>query len=166
MTSPDLPSKFYLKLWMLLEVEVSKKQRFLNSYICSGFEKKIEVWIDGGIRRGTDILKALALGATGKPFSSSLLTFTLAVGIGRPALYGLAAYGQEGVEQVLRILKAELDMSMRLIGAPTISDIKPNMVITRNLDNHVSVIKDHLSTGKNFLKAVFLCKRQSAYFVF
>ena len=53
---------------------------------------KMEVYIDGGIRRGTDVFKALALGAK-------------AVGIGRPALYGMAAYAQDGVEKVLDLLK-------------------------------------------------------------
>jgi L-lactate dehydrogenase (cytochrome) len=75
------------------------------------------------------------------------LTVLLAVGIGRPALYGLAAYGQEGVEKALQILKVELDMAMRLIGAPTVADIHPGMVIARNLDNHVSITKDYLGTG-------------------
>jgi L-lactate dehydrogenase (cytochrome) len=56
-----------------------------------------QVYIDGGIRRGTDIFKAMALGAT-------------AVGIGRPCLYGLAAYGQAGVEKVIQMLKEELTM--------------------------------------------------------
>ena len=53
--------------------------------------------MDGGIRRGTDLFKAIALGAK-------------AVGIGRPVLYGLGSYGQEGVEKVIQILKDELQM--------------------------------------------------------
>jgi len=98
-------------------------------------EKKIEVWVDGGIRRGTDIFKALALGAT-------------AVGIGRPTLYGLAAYGQEGVERVIQILKEEFTMTMSLMGCPTISHINPEMVITKNLSDHVARHpKDSLSDG-------------------
>jgi L-lactate dehydrogenase (cytochrome) len=60
----------------------------------------MEVWIDGGIRRGTDIFKALALGAT-------------CVGVGRPILHGLAAYGQQGVEKVLDMFRTELEGTMR-----------------------------------------------------
>eukprot|EP00026_Physarum_polycephalum_P005599 Phypoly_transcript_05634.p1 GENE.Phypoly_transcript_05634~~Phypoly_transcript_05634.p1 ORF type:complete len:510 (+),score=103.58 Phypoly_transcript_05634:350-1879(+) len=95
-------------------------------------EKKLEIYVDGGIRRGTDIFKALALGAT-------------AVGIGRPSLYGLAAYGQDGVERVIEILRDELVMCMGLMGTPTIADIKPEMAVTRNLpDHYVPVPKDYL----------------------
>lgn len=97
-----------------------------------GAEKKIEVYVDGGIRRGTDIFKAIALGAT-------------AVGIGRPTLYGLAAYGQDGVERVIEILRDELVMCMGLMGTPTIGDIKREMAITKNLADHfVPVPKDYL----------------------
>jgi len=97
-----------------------------------GAEKKLEVYVDGGIRRGTDIFKALALGAT-------------AVGIGRPSLYGLAAYGQDGVERVIEILRDELVMCMGLMGTPTVNDIKPEMAITKNLSDHfVPVPKDYL----------------------
>jgi isopentenyl diphosphate isomerase/L-lactate dehydrogenase-like FMN-dependent dehydrogenase len=68
------------------------------------------VLIDGGFRRGTDIFKALALGAR-------------AVGIGRPYLWGLAAFGQPGVERVLELLDAELKLAMRQFGTPEISRI-------------------------------------------
>jgi len=99
-----------------------------------GAEKKLEVYVDGGIRRGTDIFKALALGAK-------------AVGIGRPTLYGLATYGQEGVEKVVSILRDEFDMTMKLMGCQTLSDIKPGMVITKNLSDHfVPSPKDFLSS--------------------
>jgi len=94
---------------------------------------KCEVWVDGGIRRGNDVFKALALGAT-------------AVGIGRPSLYSLAGYGQEGVEKMIQILKGELEMTMRLMGTPRIEDIKPNMVDIRNLDKHITFTRDYLST--------------------
>jgi 4-hydroxymandelate oxidase len=73
------------------------------------------VMLDGGIRRGTDIYKALALGAT-------------AVGIGRPYAYGLASFGQQGVERVIDILQAELVMTMRQMGAPSIKDITRSSV--------------------------------------
>jgi len=71
---------------------------------------KIPVLIDGGIRRGTDIFKALALGAT-------------AVGFGRPQGWGLAAFGQSGVEAVLTILRRELETIMRQAGTPAIHNI-------------------------------------------
>jgi 4-hydroxymandelate oxidase len=71
---------------------------------------KIPVFVDGGVRRGTDIYKALASGARG-------------VGIGRPYVWGLSAYGQAGVERVLEILRAELTMTMAQMGTPSIADI-------------------------------------------
>ncbi len=72
---------------------------------------RIPVLIDGGIRRGSDILKALALGAT-------------AVLVCRPALWGLAAYGADGVRQVIEMLQTELARDMVQIGAETLSDIQ------------------------------------------
>ena len=72
---------------------------------------RIPVFVDGGFRRGTDIYKALALGAR-------------AIGLGRAYIYGLTAFGQPGVERVLDILNAELQMTMRQCGAPSISTIK------------------------------------------
>ena len=66
---------------------------------------KIPVLVDGGFRRGTDVYKALAIGAR-------------AVGIGRAYIYGLCAFGKEGVERVLDILHAELTLTMRQFGTP------------------------------------------------
>ena len=74
------------------------------------------VFIDGGIRRGTDIFKALALGAT-------------AVGIGRPQVWGLAAFGQPGVEAVIDILNRELTTIMRHAGTATIASITGAYVV-------------------------------------
>ena len=68
------------------------------------------VFVDGGVRRGSDVYKALAIGARG-------------VGIGRAYIYGLSAFGQEGVEQVLDILRAELTLTMRQCGTPSIAQI-------------------------------------------
>jgi 4-hydroxymandelate oxidase len=76
---------------------------------------KAEVFVDGGIRRGSDILKALALGAR-------------AVLIGRPYLWALAAAGQPGVAHVLDILRDELDLDMALAGCPTIATIDRSLV--------------------------------------
>ncbi|HEX9941127.1 MAG TPA: alpha-hydroxy acid oxidase [Thermoanaerobaculia bacterium] len=75
----------------------------------------IEVLVDGGVRRGTDVLKALALGAR-------------AVLVGRPVLWGLAAGGEAGAASVLRLLRDELDLAMALAGTPTISDITRDLV--------------------------------------
>jgi isopentenyl diphosphate isomerase/L-lactate dehydrogenase-like FMN-dependent dehydrogenase len=78
----------------------------------------IQVLVDGGIRRGKDVLRALALGASG-------------VMIGRPALWGLALAGQEGVGRVLGLLRAELAVSMQLCGMPSIAHIDSALVRTR-----------------------------------
>lgn len=88
-----------------------------------GLENKIEVFIDGGIRRATDIIKAMCLGAKG-------------VGIGRPFLYAMSAYGQAGVERAMQLLKDELEMNMRLIGCSKIEDLHPGLLDTRSLFVH------------------------------
>lgn len=79
---------------------------------------KIPVLIDGGFRRGTDILKALALGAT-------------AVGIARPYLWGLSCFGQSGVSRVLELLRVELALDMGMAGVANISDIDRKLVRIR-----------------------------------
>lgn len=76
---------------------------------------KIPVLIDGGFRRGTDIFKALAMGAR-------------AVCVGRPYLWGLGAFGQPGVERVLDILRGELDLAMRQCGTRSIAEIGPSYI--------------------------------------
>jgi 4-hydroxymandelate oxidase len=76
---------------------------------------KIPVLLDGGIRRGLDILKALALGAT-------------AVQIGRPVLWGLAAGGESGVRKVLEMLRQEFDLAMALAGCPDVKCITRDLV--------------------------------------
>jgi isopentenyl diphosphate isomerase/L-lactate dehydrogenase-like FMN-dependent dehydrogenase len=76
---------------------------------------RCEVYVDGGIRRGTDILKALALGAR-------------AVLVGRPILWGLTVNGAQGVWQVLEILRRELELSMALAGRPTLESIDGSLV--------------------------------------
>jgi len=82
---------------------------------CKG---RIPVLLDGGIRRGTDVFKALALGAS-------------AVGIGRPQAWGLAPYGQAGVEAVLDIFTRELRSIMRQAGTPNVAAITRDHVVTR-----------------------------------
>jgi isopentenyl diphosphate isomerase/L-lactate dehydrogenase-like FMN-dependent dehydrogenase len=70
----------------------------------------VPVFLDGGVRHGTDIYKAVASGARG-------------VGIGRPYIWGLSAFGQDGIERVLEILRAELTMTMQQMGTPAIKDV-------------------------------------------
>jgi 4-hydroxymandelate oxidase len=85
------------------------------SEVIDGAGSGLPVLIDGGFRRGTDIFKALAMGAR-------------AVGVGRPYVWGLSAFGQQGVERVLDILRAELQLTMRQCGAPSIAGITRTMV--------------------------------------
>jgi 4-hydroxymandelate oxidase len=74
-----------------------------------------EVLVDGGVRRGSDVLKALALGAR-------------AVLLGRPILWGLAVDGEAGGRRVLELLRAELDISMAIAGCRTVADVTPDLV--------------------------------------
>jgi L-lactate dehydrogenase (cytochrome) len=85
--------------------------------VVDAVDGRAEVFVDGGFRRGTDVVKALALGAR-------------AVFVGRPYLYGLAAAGQAGVEVVLEMFRAEVGQTMALVGASQISDIDRSLVST------------------------------------
>lgn len=86
----------------------------------AGLDRQITVFVDGGIRRGTDIFKCLALGANG-------------VGIGRPVLHGLAAYGEAGVVKTVAMLRDEFATCLMMMGCPTVADIKEEMVVTSKL---------------------------------
>ena len=83
--------------------------------VVEAVDGKIPVMIDSGFRRGTDIYKALALGAT-------------SVGIGRTYIWGLAAFGQEGVERVLELLRLELELAMMSTGARNLDEISPTTI--------------------------------------
>ena len=87
--------------------------------VIEGVAGNIPVIVDGGVRRGTDIFKALALGAT-------------AVGFGRPHAWGLAAFGQAGVEAVLEILRRELRTIMRQAGTISVDKITRNYIVVRS----------------------------------
>jgi isopentenyl diphosphate isomerase/L-lactate dehydrogenase-like FMN-dependent dehydrogenase len=87
--------------------------------IVDAVEDRAEVLFDGGIRRGTDVVKALALGAR-------------AVLLGRPQIYGLIVGGQQGVSDVLEILRAELDRALVLMGVPDVHDLDRSWIIDRN----------------------------------
>ncbi|GAC1452801.1 MAG: alpha-hydroxy acid oxidase [Steroidobacteraceae bacterium] len=84
--------------------------------VVAAVRARVPVFVDGGVRRGTDVFKALALGAT-------------AVGIGRPQAWGLAAFGQPGVEAVIDIYNRELASIMRQAGTPTLSSITSAAVV-------------------------------------
>src|SRR5688572_7737983 len=76
---------------------------------------RADVLLDGGVRRGTDVIKAIALGAR-------------AVLVGRPVVWGLAAGGEAGVRRVLDLLRSEIDLAMALCGCPTVADISRDLV--------------------------------------
>ena len=80
---------------------------------------RAEVYVDGGIRRGTDVIKSIALGAR-------------AVMIGRPVLWGLAVDGESGVAAVLELLRQEIDVAMALTGARNVSELTRDLVVTGN----------------------------------
>jgi isopentenyl diphosphate isomerase/L-lactate dehydrogenase-like FMN-dependent dehydrogenase len=86
--------------------------------VVEGVNGRIPVIVDGGFRRGVDVFKALALGAN-------------AIMVGRPYIWGLASFGQPGVESVLDILRSELRMVMRQAGTVRVSDINRSYVIDR-----------------------------------
>jgi isopentenyl diphosphate isomerase/L-lactate dehydrogenase-like FMN-dependent dehydrogenase len=83
--------------------------------IAEAVRGRMPILIDSGFRRGTDIVKALAMGAQ-------------AVCIGRPYIWGLGAFGQPGVERVLELLRVELFAAMQQVGAPTVKHLVPAMV--------------------------------------
>ncbi|KAL2278201.1 hypothetical protein FJTKL_14617 [Diaporthe vaccinii] len=86
--------------------------------------KDFEVWVDGGIRRGTDVVKALCLGAR-------------AVGIGRAPLWGLGAGGWQGVYRTFEILQAEMETCMRLLGAKNIDELGPRFINSRAVERDI-----------------------------
>jgi 4-hydroxymandelate oxidase len=85
--------------------------------IADAVDRDLEVLMDGGIRRGTDVLKALALGAK-------------AVLVGRPVLWGLALDGEAGVSLVLDMLRRELDLAMALAGCPSLESVSRDLITT------------------------------------
>ena len=86
--------------------------------IAAAVAGRVPLLMDGGIRRGVDVVKALALGAS-------------AVMLGRPYLWGLAAAGSEGVQRVVNMLVTELEMAMAQCGAATLAELTPDLVTTR-----------------------------------
>ncbi|XP_076000330.1 2-Hydroxyacid oxidase 1 [Genypterus blacodes] len=92
--------------------------------VVSAVQGRCEVYMDGGARRGTDVLKALALGAK-------------AVFIGRPVLWGLACQGEQGVSEVLELLREELRLAMALAGCRSVSEINRSLVRRREFTNRM-----------------------------
>jgi isopentenyl diphosphate isomerase/L-lactate dehydrogenase-like FMN-dependent dehydrogenase len=90
--------------------------------VVAGVNGQAEVLMDGGVRRGTDIVKAICLGAR-------------AVLIGRAYAYGLAAAGQEGVTRALEILRADVERTLRLLGCPSVAGLSPSYLL-----NHVKSV--------------------------
>jgi isopentenyl diphosphate isomerase/L-lactate dehydrogenase-like FMN-dependent dehydrogenase len=83
--------------------------------IIEAVKGRMPIMVDSGFRRGTDVIKALCMGAA-------------AVGIGRPYIWGLGAFGQAGVERVLELMRVETQAMMQQMGAPSIKDLKSTMV--------------------------------------
>ncbi|KAL5504740.1 hypothetical protein ACEPAH_7403 [Sanghuangporus vaninii] len=120
-------------LEILVEVisELKKRQLWPNP--------NFHIFIDGGVRRASDILKALALGAS-------------AVGIGKGFLYSYCAYGQEGVERAIDILRDEMIMDMRMLGITKLSELVPEMVDARGLTTHPVPSPEHVLYNNTYEK--------------
>ena len=86
--------------------------------VVDAVDGRAEVFVDGGVRRGTDVCAALALGAR-------------AVLVGRPALWGLVVNGEAGARHVLELLQAEIELALTLLGCPTCADITPGHLANR-----------------------------------
>jgi isopentenyl diphosphate isomerase/L-lactate dehydrogenase-like FMN-dependent dehydrogenase len=87
--------------------------------IVEAVDGKIEVHIDGGIRRGTDVFKAIALGAK-------------AVAVGRPIIWGLAVDGEDGAKRVLDLVRKDFELTMKLCGCTSIQNITEDMIFSRS----------------------------------
>ncbi|KAG5220259.1 FMN-dependent dehydrogenase-domain-containing protein [Salix suchowensis] len=98
--------------------------------------EKFQLFVDGGVRRATDVLKA----SHWVPLPVSRPS--LPVGVGRPFLYAFSSYGVDGVDKALQILHDEFEMNLRLLGAPTLKDVVPSMVDASSLSNHLVAVPD------------------------
>ncbi|KAG6813297.1 hypothetical protein H0H92_012452 [Tricholoma furcatifolium] len=106
--------------------------------------EKFQLFVDGGVRRATDVLKAIALGATAGTSLNLLNGNTcltgISVGVGRPFLYAFSSYGPDGVDKALQILHDEFEMNMRLLGARTLKEVVPSMVDASNIHSHIVAV--------------------------
>ncbi|KAG5637724.1 hypothetical protein H0H81_003434 [Sphagnurus paluster] len=121
-----------------IEVLVEVVQKLKEKRGVSFPNEKFQLFVDGGVRRATDVLKAVALGAT-------------AVGVGRPFLYAFSSYGPEGMDKALQILHDEFEMNLRLLGAPTIKDVVPAMVDASNIHTHTVAVPGDRLYNSNYV---------------
>ncbi|XP_032276387.1 2-Hydroxyacid oxidase 2 isoform X2 [Halichoerus grypus] len=111
----DFRNQLNLKMNLLLKDLRSPKEIDALTEVVAAVKGKMEVYLDGGIRTGNDVLKALALGAK-------------CVFLGRPVLWGLAYKGEHGVEEVLNLIKNEFHTSMTLTGCRSVAEINQDLV--------------------------------------
>ncbi|XP_046941941.1 2-Hydroxyacid oxidase 2 isoform X2 [Lynx rufus] len=111
----DIRNQLDLKLNLLLKDLHSLKEIDALAEVVAAVKGKMEVYLDGGIRTGNDVLKALALGAK-------------CVFLGRPILWGLAYKGEDGVKELLNIIKNEFYTSMALTGCQSVAEINQDMI--------------------------------------
>lgn len=121
-------------LLVLLEIharfpEIITQHHPRSSAVLQGRARPFSIFVDGGVRRGTDILKLVCLGA-------------VAAGIGRPALFA-TSYGQEGVEHLIEIFKDEFETGMRNIGVTSIEQCSPEYVNSGAIDKWVNKRREH-----------------------
>ncbi|RRT44499.1 hypothetical protein GW17_00036427 [Ensete ventricosum] len=106
---------------------LSWKQNYLLNQVVKAARGQVPVFLDGGIRRGTDVFKALALGASGVFVSK----FGRKKFIGRPVVFALASEGEAGVRKVLQMLRDELELTMALSGCTSLKEITRNHIMTK-----------------------------------
>ncbi|XP_062963048.1 2-Hydroxyacid oxidase 2 isoform X2 [Cynocephalus volans] len=111
----DIRNQLDLKGNLMLKDLQSPKEIDALTEVATAVKGKIEVYLDGGVRTGNDVLKALALGAK-------------CIFLGRPILWGLACKGEHGVEEVLNILKNEFHTSMALTGCRSVAEINRDLI--------------------------------------
>ncbi|KAL2771952.1 hydroxyacid oxidase 2 isoform 3, partial [Daubentonia madagascariensis] len=116
----DIRNQLDLKMNLMLKDLRSPKEIDALTEVVAAVNGKIEVYLDGGVRTGNDVLKALALGAK-------------CIFLGRPILWGLACKGEHGVREILNILKNEFCISMTLTGCRSIAEINRNLIQFSNL---------------------------------
>jgi isopentenyl diphosphate isomerase/L-lactate dehydrogenase-like FMN-dependent dehydrogenase len=115
------PSRGQRRLWIIVsnhgarQLDTTPATISVLPDIVDAVAGAVEVYVDGGLRRGTDVLKAMAYGAR-------------AVLVGRPVLWGLAVGGEAGVKYVLEMLRNEFDLAMALAGCPSLSAISRDLV--------------------------------------
>lgn len=112
-------------------IEILAQSKKLLNENGLGDKKDFHLFIDGGIRRGSDIIKALCLGAS-------------AVGLGRPFLYAMASYGQPGIERAMDILKEEIVRDMKFLGVTSVDQLNEDLVDIESLKYKGISTSDHL----------------------